>query len=158
MRKTIWIVISIIIFSIVFCLLFFMHNNKEDREKTESIEGEQIDMERKMTVTINGEEFSATLEDNETVRELLTRLPLTIEMEDLNSNEKYYYLDESLPTDATNVGRIERGNIMLFGSDCLVLFYKSFETPYSYTRIGKIDDVDNLEEQFGQGSVRITFE
>lgn len=135
-----------------------MHNNKEDREKTESIEGEQIDMERKMTVTINGEEFSATLEDNETVRELLTRLPLTIEMEDLNSNEKYYYLDESLPTDATNVGRIERGNIMLFGSDCLVLFYKSFETPYSYTRIGKIDDVDNLEEQFGQGSVRITFE
>lgn len=135
-----------------------MHNNKEDREKTESIEGEQIDMERKMTVTINGEEFSATLEDNETVRELLTRLPLTIEMKDLNSNEKYYYLDESLPTDATNVGRIERGNIMLFGSDCLVLFYKSFETPYSYTRVGKIDDVDNLEEQFGQGSVRITFE
>ena len=158
MRKTIWIVISIIIFSIFFCLLFFMHNNKEDREKTESIEGEQIDMERKMTVTINGEEFSATLEDNETVRELLTRLPLTIEMKDLNSNEKYYYLDESLPTDATNVGRIERGNIMLFGSDCLVLFYKSFETPYSYTRVGKIDDVDNLEEQFGQGSVRITFE
>ena len=135
-----------------------MHNNKEDREKTESIEGEQIDMERKMTVTINGEEFSATLEDNETVRELLTRLPLTIEMEDLNGNEKYYYLDESLPTDATNVGRIERGDIMLFGSDCLVLFYKSFETPYSYTRVGKIDDVDNLEEQFGQGSVRITFE
>ena len=135
-----------------------MHNNKEDREKTESIEGEQIDMERKMTVTINGEEFSATLEDNETVRELLTRLPLTIEMEDLNSNEKYYYLDESLPQNDTNVGRVERGDIMLFGSDCLVLFYKSFETPYSYTRVGKIDDVDNLEEQFGQGSVRITFE
>lgn len=135
-----------------------MHNNKEDREKTESIEGEQIDMERKMTVTINGEEFSATLEDNETVRELLTRLPLTIEMEDLNGNEKYYYLDESLPQNNTNVGRIERGDIMLFGNDCLVLFYKSFETPYSYTRVGKIDDVDNLEEQFGQGSVRITFE
>lgn len=135
-----------------------MHNNKEDREKTESIEGEQIDMERKMTVTINGEEFSATLEDNETVRELLTRLPLTIEMEDLNGNEKYYYLDESLPQNDTNVGRIERGDIMLFGNDCLVLFYKSFETPYSYTRVGKIDDVDNLEEQFGQGSVRITFE
>ena len=135
-----------------------MHNNKEDREKTESIEGEQIDMERKMTVTINGEEFSATLEDNETVRELLTRLPLTIEMEDLNSNEKYYYLDESLPQNDTNVGRIERGDIMLFGSDCLVLFYKSFETPYSYTRVGKIDDVDNLEEQFGQGSIRIAFE
>ncbi|HIU23245.1 MAG TPA: hypothetical protein IAD49_06660 [Candidatus Fimihabitans intestinipullorum] len=111
-----------------------------------------------MTVTINGEEFSATLEDNETVRELLTRLPLTIEMEDLNGNEKYYYLDESLPQNNTNVGRIERGDIMLFGNDCLVLFYKSFETPYSYTRVGKIDDVDNLEEQFGQGSVRITFE
>ena len=158
MRKTIWIVISIIIFSIVFCLLFFMHNNKEDREKTESIEGEKIEMKKKINLVINGKEFSATLEDNETVRELLTRLPLTIEMEDLNSNEKYYYLDESLPTDATNVGRIEKGDIMLFGNDCLVVFYKSFDTPYAYTRIGKIEDVNHLEEQFGQGSVRITFE
>ena len=135
-----------------------MHNNKEDREKTESIEGEKIEMKKKINLVINGKEFSATLEDNETVRELLTRLPLTIEMEDLNGNEKYYYLDESLPQNNTNVGRIERGDIMLFGNDCLVLFYKSFETPYSYTRVGKIDDVDNLEEQFGQGSVRITFE
>lgn len=135
-----------------------MHNNKEDREKTESIEGEQIDMGKKINLVINGKEFSATLEDNETVRELLTRLPLTIEMEDLNSNEKYYYLDENLPTDATNVGRIEKGDIMLFGNDCLVVFYKSFDTPYAYTRIGKIEDVNHLEEQFGQGSVRITFE
>lgn len=124
----------------------------------ESAEGEKIEMEKKINLVINGKKFSATLEDNETARELFSRLPLTIEMEDLNGNEKYYYLDESLPQNDTNVGRIERGDIMLFGSDCLVLFYKSFETPYSYTRVGKIDDVDNLEEQFGQGSVRITFE
>ena len=135
-----------------------MHNNKEDREKTESIEGEKIEMKKKINLVINGKEFSATLEDNETVRELLTRLPLTIEMEDLNGNEKYYYLDESLPQNNTNVGRIERGDIMLFGNDCLVVFYKSFDTPYAYTRIGKIEDANHLEEQFGQGSVRITFE
>ena len=158
MKKIVWIAISIVILSIVGCVLLLICKNKDNRKMIESAEGEKIEMEKKINLVINGKKFSATLEDNETARELFSRLPLTIEMEDLNGNEKYYYLDESLPTDATNVGRIEKGDIMLFGNDCLVVFYKSFDTPYAYTRIGKIEDVNHLEEQFGQGSVKITFE
>lgn len=60
-------------------------------------------------------------------------------MSELNGNEKYYYFEETLPSNATQIGTIQTGDIMLYGSDCLVLFYDTFSTSYRYTRIGKID-------------------
>ena len=47
---------------------------------------------------------------------------------------------------------------MLFGDDCLVVFYKDFKTTYSYTRIGHIENAADLEQTLGRGSVIITFE
>lgn len=39
----------------------------------------------------------------------------------------------------------------------LVLFYETFSTSHSYTRIGKVDDVAGLAAAMGAGSVRVTF-
>ena len=46
---------------------------------------------------------------------------------------------------------------MLFGKSCLVIFYKSFETPYSYTRIGKILNPDGLEKAAGSWDAEVSF-
>ena len=107
---------------------------------------------------INDKEFTATIYDNETSAALKSRLPLTLDMNELNGNEKYFYLQDSLPTNTERVGTINAGDIMLYGSDCIVLFYKSFDTPYSYTRIGHIDDTSGLAEAVGVGNVTVTFE
>ena len=109
----------------------------------------------KIYLTINGNSFTATLEDNETTRELLKKLPLEVSMSELNGNEKYYYFDESLPTNSYKPGKISTGDIMLYESDCLVIFYEDFDTPYSYTRLGKIDNVDNLKKILGKGNVNV---
>lgn len=113
---------------------------------------------QKMTVTVNGTSFGATLEDNATARQLAAQLPLTLTMSELNGNEKYFYLDRSLPTSSERVGAIQAGDIMLFGSDCLVLFYQSFSTGYSYTRIGRLDDPSGLAQAAGRGSAAVTWE
>ena len=73
-------------------------------------------------------------------------------MNDLNDNEKYVYLDESLPTNTFSPKHIESGDVMLYGDNCLVIFYKSFSTNYDYTKIGQIDNLPNL----GDGEVSIS--
>ena len=110
-----------------------------------------------MIITVGGSDFSVTLADNETSRALLERLPLTLTMNELHGNEKYNYLSEALPITAVTVDKIQTGDLMLFGSDCIVLFYDSFSTEYSYTRIGSIDDPADLAKAVGTGNVSMTF-
>ena len=109
-----------------------------------------------MTITINGQTFLATLYDNETAAALKAKLPLTLDMSELNGNEKYNYLPFSLPTDAGNPGQIHAGDLMLYGSDCLVLFYESFPTSYRYTPIGRVNDPSGLADAVGSGGVQVT--
>ena len=114
-------------------------------------------MNNKIYITINDLQFTATINDSMATKQLLSMMPFTINMNELNNNEKYYYFDESLPTNAENVQSIKTGDIMLYGSSCLVLFYKNFNTSYSYTPIGKIDNPTGLEQALGEYSVEITF-
>ncbi len=108
-------------------------------------------------IEAGGQTFTATLLDNPTTRALLERLPMTVSMGELNGNEKYYYLPEALPTNAQRPGNIHAGDLMLYGSDCLVLFYESFSSGYSYTRLGNINDPSGLAAALGRGGVNVTF-
>lgn len=152
-------ILIIIIILVVILIVFNLKNDNNDTNQdraintSEEIDGDDLSM--KINLTINGNSFTATLEDNETTRELLNRLPIEVSMSELNGNEKYYYFDESLPTNSYRPGNISTGDIMLYGSDCLVIFYENFDTPYSYTRIGKIDNVDNLKDALGNGNVNV---
>jgi hypothetical protein len=102
--------------------------------------------------------FAATLADNATAEAFADRLPLTLSMVDLHSNEKYADLAADQPTDATNPGTIQRGDLMLYGSSTVVLFYESFATSYRYTRLGRVDDPAGLTVAVGGGPVTATFE
>jgi hypothetical protein len=102
--------------------------------------------------------FTATLADGAAADAFATRLPLTLTMADLHRNEKYADLPVDLPTDASRPDRIESGDLMLFGSATLVLFYETFPTTYRYTRIGRVDDPAGLGAAVGSGSVTATFE
>jgi hypothetical protein len=99
----------------------------------------------------------ATLLDNNSAKAFKEILPMTINMVELNNNEKYFDLLNSLPTNSSNPQTINNGDLMLYGSKILVLFYKTFSTSYSYTRLGKVDDTTGLATALGSGNVTVTF-
>lgn len=111
-----------------------------------------------MIIEVGGKRFTATLQDSPTAQAFSAMLPLALDMRDVNSNEKAYYFDEHLPTNAQQVGQIRTGDLMLYGSNCLVLFYESFSSGYSYTRIGAVDNPAGLADALGTGSVQVSFQ
>jgi hypothetical protein len=112
----------------------------------------------KMEIKIGASTFTATLYDNATAKAFKAQLPITLIMRELNGNEKYFDLSASLPVNASNPGTIQTGDLMLYGAKTLVLFYKSFPTTYSYTKLGRINDTAGLAEAVGSGNVKVTIE
>lgn len=113
--------------------------------------------ESQMRIKVGTRTFTATLYDNATATAFKNRLPMTVTMTELNGNEKYIDLPDNLPAKASNPGTIQNGDLMLYGANTLVLFYKSFSTPYSYTRMGRIDNPTGLAAALGSGNVMVTF-
>ena len=79
-------------------------------------------------------------------------------MNNLNGNEVYYYFDESFKTNQQSAGNINQGDIYLYQDNCLVLFYKTFTTTYTYTKIGKVinpEGLDTLDTLIGSDNVEV---
>ena len=111
-----------------------------------------------INVIVGNKTFTATLADSETGRAFAQLLPMTVTMNELNGNEKYHYLDSQLPTDPYTPGTIRAGDLLLYEATCVVLFYETFSSSYSYTRIGAIDNPSGLAEALGTGNVSVLFE
>ena len=111
----------------------------------------------RMWMTVGEQRFAIALDDNPSTRQLLTRLPLSLEMTDLHGNEKYATVQPPLPTQPYRPGTIQSGDFLLYGDDTLVVFYKTFDSSYRYSRLGRIERPQDLAEVLGRGDVRVTF-
>ena len=131
-----------------------INNNVNSKKETKEKESNSNEVINSVKVTINGKQYTIQLENNETAESFVNLLPQEFNMSELNGNEKYIYLDTTLPTNSSNPKHINSGDVMLYGNNCLVIFYKSFDTSYSYTKIGHIDNLPNL----GNGNITAKFE
>ena len=111
----------------------------------------------KVKIKVGSKSFNAVFYDNDTSKALLESMPMKLKMSELNGNEKYRYLSKDFPTNEKRVKRVRAGDIMLYGSDCLVVFYKSFNTTYEYTKVGRITNPKGLKKAAGKKSVTVTF-
>lgn len=110
-----------------------------------------------MWLTVGERRFAITLTDNAAAGAFAELLPLTLDMAELNGDEKHAKLPKALPTNAGRPGTIRNGDLMLYGSNTLVVFYLKFDSSYSYTRLGRVDDPTGLAQALGPRGVRVVF-
>lgn len=99
---------------------------------------------KKIEIIIKNEKYEIELEKNSTTQKLLEMLPLELEINELNGNEKYAVLPKKLPKEDEVIRKINIGDLMLYQNNYLVLFYKNFSTSYSYTKLGRVVEIDKL--------------
>lgn len=144
---------------LTFMSIFMSRASSYNKEvEINNIENNNTMGNEKIKITVNSKIFTAILLDNNSAKEFKKMLPLTITMDELNGNEKYYDLPNSLPTNSSNPQTIKNGDLMLYGSKTLVLFYKTFPTSYNYTKLGKVIDVTGFATVLGGGNLTVTFE
>lgn len=112
---------------------------------------------QQMKITVGKTTFTATLDNGPAGQAFKALLPLSMKMTELNGNEKFADLPKALPTRANNPGTINKGDLLLYGSKTVVLFYETFQTSYSYTRLGRVNDPEGLAKALGTGNVTVTF-
>ena len=158
MRKSKKIIIGFLITIFIFVIVITIYKIIEKKDinsiPPDTYDSKVDDIMTNINVSINNKKYNAIIENNETAKTFIDRLPQEFNMNELNGNEKYIYMDNSLPTNQVNPKHIESGDIMLYGNNCLVIFYKSFDTNYSYTKIGHIDNLSDL----GNSNITVKFE
>ena len=151
-------ILLILCFIITVIVVSVLLINKNDYPKdNETIENSEmilkLESENNMSrdvnvvININNKSYKVNLEENSTVDEFIKMLPKEFNMKELNGNEKYVNIDKNLPTETYYPKHIEAGDIMLFGDNCVVVFYKSFDTTFGYTKIGHVDNIEDLGKE-----------
>ena len=124
-----------------------------DTDETDA-DGEAISMK----MMINDTEVNVSWENNESVRalsELAAEGDVTIGMNAYGGFEQVGPIGKSLPCSDTDI-RTQAGDIMLYASDSMVIFYGS--NSWAYTRLGRITDKSEaeLEELLSGSGVTVT--
>lgn len=163
--RTILIIIGIV------CLVFgvyFFSNNLSNNSKTNTISQTESNNETKQNETdefvlinieVNGQNFVTRFYNNEASSELMNRMPFEITMDDLHANEKYHDLVNPLNRAGNEKpSTIKQGEIMLWNTDTLVIFYETFSNSYGgYTKLGYVEDRSALKKALGSGSIKVKF-
>lgn len=111
----------------------------------------------KLNVQVGSQTFTATLENNTTTAAfvgMLKKEPIIIKMSDYSGFEKVGSIGQNLPTDNRQT-TTQSGDIVLYNGNQIVIFYGA--NSWSYTRLGKIDNLSGWEEALGSGDVTVTF-
>lgn len=111
----------------------------------------------KINVQAGGSTFTATLENNpaaEAFAGMMQNGQVVLSMSDYSGFEKVAPLGTGLPASDSET-TAQAGDIVLYNGNQIVLFYGS--NSWSYTRLGRIDDLTGWGEALGAGDVTVTF-
>ncbi len=130
----------------VFCFILVKDNINERQEMRDQQEQHEVGKLADLRVTIDGKQYTATSESTKAAENFLNNLPLSLEMIEINENEKRGYTYFKLATDAKKLGKVEIGDILLSGDSYVIIATKTFKTSDKYTKIGHIQNLGTVSK------------
>lgn len=116
----------------------------------------------RVSFTVDSETVFATLLDNSVARDLVSRLPLTLEFSDYNGTEKIAYLPDGAEdwdlSDAPTSCTPSAGDITMYSPwGNLAIFYRDFRSSNGLVPVGSLDDgaIELFAAQDGNFTVHI---
>jgi len=96
----------------------------------------------KVRFAFNGRDFTATLYDNPSARDLASMLPLELRIDDYSNNEKIAYLPRKLATEGSGPFANEAPGDLCYYAPWgnLVFFYAAYRHSSGLIRLGRLDD------------------
>jgi hypothetical protein len=112
----------------------------------------------KIRMDVNGTQVTATLDDNETSRDFVSLLPVTLTVEDYNGTEKISNLAKKLSTKGAPDGVDPSvGDIAYYAPwGNLAIFYKDFGYSAGLVKLGRIDSGADVFRR--PGTLRVTIQ
>lgn len=140
-----------VILSVLLCCFGCQAQQSEKNKEQEILEPMKIKIE------VDGTEITATLYNNATAKDLVSRLPLTVELEDYAGNEKIFYPKPKLATTGAPAGyQASKGDITYYSPwGDIAIFYKDFSYASGLVSVGKIDG-NGIDELLFKGSKKVT--
>lgn len=118
----------------------------------------QPDAEQEMLyITVGEHEFWAEFEDNvsaQEFKELLEQGPITVSMDDYGGFEKVGPLGTTLTRSDESIAT-QPGDVILYQGSQITIYYAP--NSWNFTKLAKIEDVSDLKEKLGKGSIEATF-
>lgn len=138
-------------------------SNPEDSDSNvaSSLPTEEDTKEQTMKIAIEGTEYEVLLDDNKTVKDILTNMPLDLSMVRYAGHEYYAELPFTPVFDENRTSEIKAGHVYYWdGWNAFVINYVDYDiAPYKVVHIGEISDASisdfltNAEEEI---SIQVT--
>ncbi len=108
---------------------------------------------------VNGQELKAILYNTETNRRLVSEIQrnpwLQLSCYDVDGTYKYYDLPRNYPTNTETIQSVKAGEILMDGSDRILLYYQDAELNGEYTKIGYFEDAARAAEAIGIEDIQL---
>ena len=138
--------------AVAIIFFFFIKGNVlKNREEANNNEAAEVGQLANMTLNFGGKAYTAISTSTKTTKSFIESLPVTIQMTDVDGNEKYGCMYYKIATESPKTNVVTKGDVLLFGESCVIVAYKDFKSSSKYTKLGHIDNVDDLPS----GSVKV---
>ena len=145
-----WLAVLLVLGACIYVIMNVVEKHQEENQQKMS---ETVGDLGTINVSIQGNTYEAKIESNNTAKDFLKLLPMTLNMTDQNGNEKYSYVYSGLSTNVTKTKNILAGDIVLSGSSTIKIFYKSTKSSGKVIKIGHIDNLPDL----GSDNISVSF-